>query len=310
MYPKFGSFSDQKKSFEKYMVGFQIEFYWFKKRLQNKDDVLDIRILHMSMNLNQSQFEMEKIETHIKKLGFNLFRHQKCNNQKIKNEWIGADLILYGTDNSNYSLVQRCVKETYGFFTMHPQNGVLIYSIDPNLTNFLDLSKLETYAGPNFAETAICLLYTKIKFSHVFRDALALDGWITIEKHILAICPNCSSYNAKSVRNKFRTYCDKKKYKGNDVDLFFAAIDIIRPHRHQSGHIDKSLDASEEKRDAIKKFTDIAQNCGFNNDIQGLYKDDNIYEHRKWISRLTMLAVDWLRKLQNCESIDSRPPAC
>lgn len=83
--------------------------------------------------------------------------------------------------------------------------------------------------------------------------------------------------------------------------MFFGAIDIIREHRNQSGHTNDLKNISKEKEEAIKKFQKITKKCDFKNDVRGLYGNDNINDHRKWISRLTTIAVLWLRKLQQNE---------
>lgn len=210
MLPKFGDFNDQETSFEKLMTEFQIEFYWFKKQSEKQSDVVNIRILHICTNLEQSQSEMKKIKIRLENIGFNQFEYEKYDDQKIRDKWIGGDLILYGTDDAHFASVMKCIRDTYGLFTAYPKIGILVYSTSPNITDFLDLTQLEIYTGPQFSEGAIFLLYNKIRYNQEFRDAMALYGLNNIERIIVKLCPDCKSFCSKKIRNKFKTYCDKK----------------------------------------------------------------------------------------------------
>ena len=311
--PKFGHIDDLELKFTQSMGDFDIEMFWFSKPSNSGKERLYVRILHITTSQANAQPEMNKIKQYLSNREFNIDKHEIYEDSTFKTEWIGADVILFGTDNEHYHLVDDILQAaSRGLFAAILRSDILVYNTDTVFgTRYTGLFSKYQFSDMQFSDDSICILYGHIRryLDSSFRDVLALSGWAKIEDCIDDVCVDAHQKSGVGKKKAFKEWLQNNynNYDADNVELLLLAMDIIREHRNQTGHRNDP-GPNQRKAQAIKDYNVVAARCNFKSDLRGFYKHDMVHEHRKWISYITKMVVRWFMLLQQGgQSLQSKP---
>ena len=319
--PKFGGrITDAESNFAEHMTDFSVETFRCSRRYDGY--LQEVKILHISMDLEVVQHETYKIIQYMKDEGFDV-KHGSYQNSVFREEWAGTNILILGSDDGHSAQAYKLLQLVEAGLLSSVMLGWDVLLYDVNVVSGSRPVKRPTYLPRNassdnilwsdrkFSLDGICLIHAHIRRRN---DAAALHGLVgdammAVESDIDAIMGE--DYEKKNGQDP-GIYCKieqfKKKIKQNggcvsEVELFFAALDVMRRSRNIASHpiqLDARRKKPETYRDAILRLWQLAQKHKFD-DKRGLDCDipdpsdhNAFFIHFRWLVFLTKISIVWL----------------
>ena len=310
--PRFGSKLDPNMH-KSHMENFEAEMYSFADDKRERDRY--VNMLHLGTDLNSVLPKMDRIVRYMRKLGYEV-EHKRdsgpSNDREMFLAGIDTDMLILGSDAARHASARYmlwCVGA--GWFGIVPYWDMLWYGTDYQQEvsekwlkqHHMGPSALPLFSGPKFALDAVCLAHAHIRRRY---DSSALRGVYVdmmreIEGRINGLVKGAWKVrNAAERIEKFKTKVANDGHSGPDVELFFAALDVLRNSRNDGAHMIKGLPQAEvnkkiRRSDALMAdFDRLATTHGrpFRPPIASSKADSHFAD--KWESSLAHMAVAWL----------------
>ena len=312
--PRFGPKLDPGEHGD-HMKNFEAEMYSFADDKRERDRYMNI--LHLSTDLDATRPEMDRIVRRMVKWGYGV-EHKTgfglSDDRGMILAGIDTDILILGSDEARFVsayYILRCV--SIGWFGIVPYWDMLWYGMDYKpeppaqwaIQHHMGPSALPLFSGRKLALDAVCLVHAHIRRRH---DRSALSGAYVemmrdIEGRINELVKGAWKIrNADKRIEKFKAKVVNDGHDGPDVELFFAALDVLRNHRNLGAHMTKGLPPAvvEKKRrrgDALMANFDRLANT-HRRPLWPPIASSKADSHftTKWESSLAHMAVVWLEE--------------
>lgn len=306
--PRFGPKLDPDEHMS-HMANFEAEMYEFADDRRERDRY--VNMLHLGTDLGTARPEMDRIVRSMGKWGYGV-EHKTgvglSNSGEMLLAGIDTDMLILGSDTTRYASARYmlwCV--SVGWFGIVPYWDVLLYGTDytPNW--------LEPRVGLNppmcsnrkFALDGACLAHAHIRRRH---DRSALSGAYIemmreIEGRINGLVKEAWKIRTTYERfEAFKTKVADDGHRGLDINLFFAALDVLRHSRNVGAHLVRGLPQEviekkqEQRNESFAKFDMLAK--GYGRPLWPPTTSSKADSHfaDKWESSLAHMAVAWLEE--------------
>ena len=209
-----------------------------------------LNILHFGTDLDKVRHETDRIISFMTEKGF---EHKRDKNPASLND---ADMIIMGSD-ADHSKGADAVANAImlGRNGLMPYWDVLWYGTDYTPKQIVTSIMSPLCSGPAFATDGLCLIHAHIRR---YDDIPMYDAFVSImiliEGYMDKIMGTWErSANEQIKKFKKRVKCDE--HSGNDADLFFAALDVVRHYRNFAVHSFVGMPNEDKKQ--IEKLTDL-----------------------------------------------------
>ena len=236
--PVFGPQPDLDE-FKHNMANFDVEMFRFTdiSRIRARH----VNVLHFGTDLATTKHEMDRVAQFMMLEGYRDMKHKQGSQP-----WGDTDMLIVGSDESRSSAVKYVLwSASTGLFGLVLYWDALWYGTDYTPQSDLPVGVGPLCSGPKFSQDAICLAHAHIRRRD---DIIALRGThnsilVEIESRMDEMMKKDETWNMRSKDKikKFRKKLEGEGYSGPDVDLFFAAINVLRHSRNFSSHPLRSM---------------------------------------------------------------------
>ena len=319
--PEFGGrITDAESNFAGHMTDFSVEMFRCSRHYDGY--LQEVKILHISMDLEVVQHETYKIIQYMKDEGFDVKR-ENYQNPVFREEWTGTNILILGSDDGHSAQAYKLLQLVEAGLLSSVMLGWDVLLYDVSVVSGSRPVKRPAYLPRNtssdnilwsdrkFSLDGICLIHAHIRRRN---DAAALSGLVgdamtAVESDIDAIMGE--DYEKKN-RQDLSIYCKieqfKKKIKQNggcvsEAELFFAALDVVRKSRNIALHLIQR-DARRKKLEAysgaILRLGQLAKKHKFDDgrgldcDIPDPSNHNAFFVHFRWLAFLTKISIVWL----------------
>ena len=310
--PRFGPKLDPDEH-ESHMKNFEAETYRFVDDSRERDRY--VNVLHLGIDLDAARHETDSIVEFMRRRGY----EAKCmtgrslsDDKEMFLAGRGADMFILGSDAARHEsafYMLECVGT--GWFGIVPYWDMMWYGTDYNpeppaewfKQHQMGPSALPLFSGHKFASDAICLAH-----SHTRRRSSrsALSGeYIGIMRDIEGRINELikGAWTIPKTQERVKRFKEKVKddgHDGADVDLFFAALDVLMNSRNTGAHLirgipQKMVDKKvEQHHKLMADFDRLAVDCGrmFPPPIARSKADGHLIS--KWEYGLACMVATWL----------------
>ena len=292
-----------------HMKNFDAEMYKFVDNKRERDRY--VNILHLGTDLDAARPEINRIVKHMGKWGYTV-EHEHglslSDDREMLLAGIDTDMLILGSDAARYEsahYVLWCV--SIGWFGIVPYWDVLLYGTGYTLEWPEPRVGLNPpmFSSSKFALDGVCLAHAHIRRRH---DTSTVRGaYVDIMREIEG-CINELMEGAWKIRNafekikKFKTKVADDGHGGPDVELFFAALNVLRNSRNDGAHMTKGLPPAEVEKKIRCKNELMANFARLANTYRrplwppvASSKADSHFAN-KWESSLAHMAIAWLEE--------------
>ena len=209
-----------------------------------------VNILHFGTDLDKVRHETDRIISFMTEKGF---EHKRDKNPVSLNN---ADMIIMGSDADHSERANAVANAIIlGRNGLMPYWDVLWYGTDYTPKQIVPSIMSPLCSGPTFATDGICLIHAHIRR---YDDIPMYDAFVSImiliEGYMDKIMGTWErNANVQIEKFKERVQCDERC--GNDADLFFAALDVVKYYRNFAVH--SSVGMPNEGKNQIEKLKDL-----------------------------------------------------
>ena len=311
--PRFGPKLDLDEH-HSHMKNFEAEMYEFADNKRERDRY--VNMLHLGTDLGTARPEMDRIVRRMGKWGYGV-EHKTgldmSDGRDLLLAGIDTDMLIMGSDTARYAsarYVLWCVG--VGWFGIVPHWDVLWYGTDRVPEPYAErpnphagLATPPLCSGHKFALDAVCLAHAHIR-RRDDRSALSctyIDMVREIEGRINGLV--AGAWTIRTTYKRFEEFKGKVRsdgHSGPDVELFFAALNVLLHSRNIGAHLVRGLPQEEIKKkqetseEMFANFDGLAKRHGRLFSPPTVSSKAESHLINKWEFSLAHMVVAWLEE--------------
>ena len=263
--PKFGPKLDLKEH-KLHVENFDAEMYEFTNNTWQRDKY--VNVLHISTDLNAARPEMDRVIKFMKRKGYKVeIKHDLglLTKNDVVSMGIDTDMLIIGSDVARHSSAYYLLWfTTRGWFGLIPYHDILWYGIDYKPEPSVEWVKqhnnpcnLPLFSDCKFSWEAICAIHAYIRRRNDRSAAVGvfIDVIREIEGHINELVCDVWKMRTFEKFDRFKTKVMDGGYGGPDVELFFAALDVLRHSRNVGAHLVRGIPPDKVEKE-LKRVED------------------------------------------------------
>ena len=278
--PRFGPKLDPDEH-KLHMDNFEAEVYSFANDKRERDRY--VNVLHLGTDLGAARPEMNRIVRYMRRRGYGVEHKPNvglANDGEMHLAGIDTDMLILGGDAARHAsayYMLRCV--SMGWFGIVPYWDMLWYGTDYRQEvsaewlkqHHMGPSALPLFSGRKFALDAVCLAHahTRRRYDSSALRGVYVDMMRDIEGRINELVKGAWTIRTTQKRlDAFKSRVKDDGHSGPDVELFFAALDMLLHSRNVGAHLVRGLPEAEVKKkqkhseEMLANFDKIAQRYG------------------------------------------------
>lgn len=257
-----------------------------------------VNVLHTNTDLESVRSETDRIISLMDEMRFDVRREPRPKINSIND----IDVVIVGSKRAHADKARYLIKRmSQGFLRLVPEWDGLWYGTDytPNpLPNIRPLC-----AGSTFALEAVSLIHAHIRRRE---DSMAWRGsYVSMLVDIEDSIDDIMNTGGKVAAEKICAFENRVRRDGcwgDESDLFFAAVAVIRDARNMASHTQTHRSQKKRKsqeatlKNMINDFNTRADKYS-RSYLKSEYDEsapDHDYKRLKWINSLAQVAVDWV----------------